>query len=360
MTRLLVYTGRGGAGVTTCAAASALHLARETTTALVSIDPKGSLSSVFDAEVGPEPTPVGPNLTAVEINPQAGQDTYRESFQRIAETVSVAGIDLTDGHVARMLESTHVPFGREVAALEAVASFVGDADYGAVVFDTGLRGRLFRLLRTPGLLGQGVDVASMALETVGDGVDATVEGTTERLTAATDPLRRPLDSALAGSDRSPGVEGGHDAEVDGSGTEAAPEAASGSAGASPVDGADDADRDRELLASRVASVREVLGGAGDRELRFVTTPDRVSAGWTDHLVRNIRTAGVPAGPLVVNEVVEDGSCCARCATRREQQQAALAPLRDRDDLEVRTLPDLRGEVSGDALLERLAARLVES
>ena len=356
MTRLLVYTGRGGAGVTTCAAATAIHLAAETTTALVSIDPKGSLSSVFDAEVGPDPTPVRPNLTAVEINPRAGQDTYRESFERIAATVSVAGIDLTDGHVARLLESTHVPFGREVAALEAVASFVGDADYGAVVFDTGLRGRLFRLLRTPGFLGQGVDVASMAFETVGDGVDATVDATADRLTAATDPLATPLGAALGGSDRSTGGEGG--VETDPPDSESA-QAGAGATEGSPAAQADDAGEDRELLASRVAAVREVLGGAGAREIRFVTTPDRVSAGWTDHLVQNIRNAGIPAGPLVVNEVVEDGSCCPRCATRREQQQAALAPLRERDDLEVRTLPDLRGEVSGDALLERLATRIVQ-
>ena len=56
MTGLLVYTGRGGAGVSTCAAATALHRSRETTTALVSVDPRGSLSDIFDAEVGPEPT----------------------------------------------------------------------------------------------------------------------------------------------------------------------------------------------------------------------------------------------------------------------------------------------------------------
>lgn len=372
MTRLLVYTGKGGAGVSTCAAATAQRLARNgTPTALVSIDRKGTLSDAFGVDVGPEPTAVRPDLTAVEINPQAGQDTYQEIVERIAGVASVGGIDFTDGHVATFIESNHVPFGREVAALEAVASFVGDSDYEAVVFDTGLHGRIVRLLRMPGMVGMGVDIASDGIEIAADGVDAT----TDRLATATgqvlDPLLSPLGAAgAAAGGPADGANVGGDEERPGGASAAGDgDAGNGAVEAGdrvPADGAPDtgdadageAAAERELLESKVATVRSIIGGAGSRELRVVTTPDRVAARWTDHLVTNVRNAGIPAGPLVVNKVVQNGSCCDRCAAIRAEQQATLQDLREREDLGVVELPDLHGDLAGEEMLARLADDLV--
>ena len=59
MTEYVLYGGKGGVGKTTCAAATALKRAREDgPTLVVSTDPAHSLSDVFDAPVGPEPTRV--------------------------------------------------------------------------------------------------------------------------------------------------------------------------------------------------------------------------------------------------------------------------------------------------------------
>ncbi len=351
MTRLLVYTGKGGAGVSTCAASTAKHIGDGgTQTALVSIDRKGTMSDVFGVDIGPEPTAVGPSLTAVEINPQAGQQTYRETFERIAGVASVAGIDFRDGHVADLLESTHVPFGREVAALEAVASFVGDAEYEAVVFDTGLHGRVLRLLRMPGLLGMGLDIASMAIEEVGDRVDATAD----RLVTTSERVVDPLMAPFGPDDWGPGTEGTPDEDGDApTGGDTSGDGADGADGSATAA----AEAERELLESRVATVREILGGAGDRELRVVSTPDRLAARPTDHLVRNLRNAGIPAGPLVVNKVIEDGSCCPRCAAIREAQQRELDDLAGREGLSLRIVPDLHGEVTGEAMLDSIADAL---
>ena len=341
MTRLLVYSGKAGAGASTCAAASAARIASTgTTTALVSIDRTGTLSDAFGVAVGPQPTRVRPDLTAVEINPEAGQETYEQTFERVAGVASVSGIDLRDGHVARLLESTHVPFGREVAALEAVASFVGDSDFDAVVFDTGLHGRFYRLLRMPGMLGIGVDVTSMAIDEVGERVDAA----TDRVWATTNRLVDPLTPPYGPSTPTGDARDEPARPTEGKRGEGQPA---------------DASTDEELLASRVGRVRSVLGGAGARELRVVTTPDRVAGGMTDHLVSNVEDAGIPVGPLVVNKVIEDGTCCARCAAIREEQQDQLDALRDRDDLELVVLPELHGEVAGEELLGRLGALLPE-
>lgn len=322
MVGLFVYTGRAGAGTTTCAAATAHRFAaRGDRTALVSIDPTQSLSAAFGIAVGPEPTDVRPGLTAVEISPEAGQETYEECFEQIAEATSAAGIDLTDGHLDSLVGETRLPFGPHVAALEAVASFVGDAEYDAVVFDTGLHGRVMRLLRRPGLLGIGLDVASMAASEAHERVEATVE-------SALDPLDGRIDRPTGTDARRAG------------GDPERPE-----------------DADVEAIQSRVERVRAVLSGEGRRELRVVTTPDRVASQWTERLLVNVRHAGIPAGPLIVNKVVEDGECCERCRGVRERQQAVVAELRSVADLEVLVLPELSGVATGDERLERLADRL---
>lgn len=313
MAGLLVYTGKAGAGATTCAAATARRWAASgQRTALVSLDPTASLSTTYGTHVGPEPTAVAPGLTAVEISPEAGQETFEDCFEKLASVASVAGIDLDDGHVASLVGDTHLPFGPQVAALEAVASFVGDSSYDTVVFDTGMEGRVLRLLRTPGLLGIGLDVASMAASEAH-----------ERIDTALAPVVDPVTSRLPGAD----AEQPDEADV-------------------------------EAVEARVGRVREVLHGEGRRELRVVTTPDRVASRWTEHLVINLRNAGIPAGPLVVNKVIEDGDCCRRCRTVAARQREVLSDLREWEDLDLVVLPDLAGEAAGEAMLDRLADRLV--
>jgi arsenite-transporting ATPase len=68
--RLLIYTGKGGVGKTTLAAASALAIAKKEKkpTLVVSTDPAHSLSDVFDTYIGPEMKRLGDLLWAEEID----------------------------------------------------------------------------------------------------------------------------------------------------------------------------------------------------------------------------------------------------------------------------------------------------
>jgi arsenite/tail-anchored protein-transporting ATPase len=54
-TRILLFTGKGGAGKTTCAAATALRAAEQGYRTLVlSADPAHSLADALDQRLGPE------------------------------------------------------------------------------------------------------------------------------------------------------------------------------------------------------------------------------------------------------------------------------------------------------------------
>lgn len=67
--RVILYTGKGGVGKTTCAAATALRCAElGYRTVVLSTDSAHSLGDSLDIELGPEPTNIAPNLWAQETD----------------------------------------------------------------------------------------------------------------------------------------------------------------------------------------------------------------------------------------------------------------------------------------------------
>ena len=69
MSRVLLFTGKGGVGKTTIAAATALHVAKQGyKTIVMSTDAAHSLGDSLDCQLGPEPVSISPNLWAQESN----------------------------------------------------------------------------------------------------------------------------------------------------------------------------------------------------------------------------------------------------------------------------------------------------
>ena len=75
--RILLYTGKGGVGKTTVAAATAVRLAEMGyRTVVMSTDLAHSLADSFDLPLGPEPGQIGPNLWAQETDIYYNLRTY--------------------------------------------------------------------------------------------------------------------------------------------------------------------------------------------------------------------------------------------------------------------------------------------
>src|SRR5688572_4684644 len=87
-TRHLFFTGKGGVGKTSLACAVALGLSdRGKRVLLVSTDPASNLDEMLEARLGSAPTPIPgtSNLFAMNIDPEAAAEAYR---QRVMDQLS--------------------------------------------------------------------------------------------------------------------------------------------------------------------------------------------------------------------------------------------------------------------------------
>src|SRR4029079_1361012 len=81
--RVVLFTGKGGVGKTTVAAATAVRSARSGKRTLVmSTDPAHSLGDSFEGEIGSSPTELGANLWAQQID---AQDRLEGSWREIQD-----------------------------------------------------------------------------------------------------------------------------------------------------------------------------------------------------------------------------------------------------------------------------------
>ena len=149
--RFLFFTGKGGVGKTSIASATAIQLAEAgNRVLLVSTDPASNVGQVFGIAIGNNITavPAVPNLSALEIDPQASAQAYRD---RIVNPVR--GI-LPDDVVRGIEEQLSGACTTEIAAFDEFTALLIDSpitdNYDHIIFDTAPTGHTIRLLQLPG------------------------------------------------------------------------------------------------------------------------------------------------------------------------------------------------------------------
>src|SRR5688572_13943095 len=92
--RVLLFTGKGGVGKTSVAAATAAPAADAgLRTLVVSTDPAHSLADAFGAPIGDTPTQLAPLLFAEQIDAQIRlHDHWREIQRYLVELLSWGGV----------------------------------------------------------------------------------------------------------------------------------------------------------------------------------------------------------------------------------------------------------------------------
>ncbi len=149
--RHIFFTGKGGVGKTSVACATAIALAEAgKRVLLVSTDPASNVGQVFGVAIGNRVTAIAavPNLQAIEIDPQAAAQAYRD---RIVGPVRGT---LPEAVVKGIEEQLSGACTTEIAAFDEFTALLTDAaftrDFDHIVFDTAPTGHTIRLLQLPG------------------------------------------------------------------------------------------------------------------------------------------------------------------------------------------------------------------
>ena len=147
----LFFTGKGGVGKTSLACATAIQLADQgKRVLLVSTDPASNVGQVLGVAIGNRKTRIEavPGLTALEIDPQAAAQQYRDRI-----VGPVRGL-LPDAVIKGIEEQLSGACTTEIAAFDEFTGLLTDtallADYDHIVFDTAPTGHTIRLLQLPG------------------------------------------------------------------------------------------------------------------------------------------------------------------------------------------------------------------
>lgn len=142
----MLYTGKGGVGKTSVAAATALRCADlGYRTVVVSTDAAHSLADSFDTLIGNEPVEIAPNLKGQEIDILHQMERYWGTVQEWLTTV------LSWRGVSELIadEASVLPGMDELASLLQIVYLHDSNEYDAVIVDCAPTGETLRLLSLP-------------------------------------------------------------------------------------------------------------------------------------------------------------------------------------------------------------------
>jgi arsenite/tail-anchored protein-transporting ATPase len=301
MPRIILYTGKGGVGKTSVAAATARRCAAQGARTLVlSTDPAHSLAESLQVTVGAEPTEAGGGVWAQQVQ---AQDELEHNWSAVQDWL---GGVLSERGVERIAaeELTVPPGADELFSLLRLKRHAESGNWDAIVVDCAPTGETLRLLSFP-------DAAQWWLDRV--------LGRETALLAAARPLARAfLDLSLP------------DERVMG---------------------------DVQRLVSNLIAMHELLRDVSRVTIRLVMTPDRMVVAEAMRTFTYLNLYGYLCDAVVVNRVFPEdvgeyfGAWRAVQAAQLSEVQAGFAPV------PVLRAPYFEQEVLGTEMLDRLAGAL---
>jgi arsenite/tail-anchored protein-transporting ATPase len=301
--RIILYTGKGGVGKTSVAAATARRCAAAGARTLVlSTDPAHSLAESLQAPVSGEPTDVGDGVWAQQVQ---AQEELERNWSAAQEWL---GGVLTDRGVERIAaeELTVPPGADELFSLLQLKHHAESGEWDAIIVDCAPTGETLRLLSFP-------DAARWWLDRV--------LGRETALLAATRPLARAFFDISLPDER--------------------------------------VMADIQRLVGNLIAMHELLRDAERVTLRLVMTPDRMVVAEAMRTFTYLNLYGYLCDAVVVNRVFPDnvgeyfGAWRAVQAEQLAEVQASFAPV------PVLQAPYFEQEVIGAPMLDRLSGALFD-
>jgi arsenite-transporting ATPase len=300
--RTILYTGKGGVGKTSVAAASARRCARDGLRTLVlSTDPAHSLSEALEADLGAEPSQVSDRLWGQEVQAQEEMERNWSAMQEwLGELLVDQGVDRISAE-----ELTVPPGADELFSLLALKRHHEAGEFDVLVVDCAPTGETLRLLSFP-------DVARWWLDKV-------FPFERQIMAAARPIVRSVLDVPMPGA-----------AVV----------------------------KDVRALVGNLIAMNEILRDRERATIRLVMNPDKMVIGEAMRTFTYLNLYGYLTDAVVVNRVFPDavegtyfGAWRERQREHLERVYSAFAPV------PVLLAPYFEAEVAGPVMLDRLADAL---
>ena len=195
--RVLLFTGKGGVGKTTVAAATAVRAAKAGQRTLVmSTDPAHSLGDSFDLPIGETATELAQNLWAEQIDAQSRLETnWREIQDYFVQLMNWAGVETIQAE-----ELSVIPGLDEIFSLIDVRTHVEAGRYDLLVVDCAPTAETLRLLSLPEIMNWYIERVFPVQRRVVKGVRPLVTKMTtlpiagDRFFASIERLHRNLDA----------------------------------------------------------------------------------------------------------------------------------------------------------------------
>jgi arsenite/tail-anchored protein-transporting ATPase len=176
VTRILLFTGKGGVGKTTTAAATAVRCADAgLRTIVLSTDPAHSLGDAFDVPLGPLASEISPKLHGQQLDAQERmEESWHEIQGWLREVFAWAGVDGLEAE-----ELSVVPGLDEIFALTDIKQCATSGEWDVVVVDCAPTAETIRFLSLPDVLARYME----RLFPVGRRVNKVVSPVLSRLTS---------------------------------------------------------------------------------------------------------------------------------------------------------------------------------
>jgi arsenite/tail-anchored protein-transporting ATPase len=144
--RILLFTGKGGVGKTTVAAATAVRAAAAgKRTLITSTDPAHSLADSFDTPIASRARQIAPNLWAEQIDSQDRLEAnWRDIQEYVISFLNWAGVDAIEAE-----ELSVIPGIDEIFSLTDVKQHADSGAYDLLVVDCAPTAETLRLLSLP-------------------------------------------------------------------------------------------------------------------------------------------------------------------------------------------------------------------
>ena len=299
-TRILLFTGKGGVGKTTCAAATALRAAeRGLRTLVLSSDPAHSLADALDRPLGPEPQEVAPNLFAQEVDLYYSMRKHWGNLRQLMLTVfRWQGVSAIAAE-----ELAAIPGMNEGSVLLWLDEFYHSGQWDLIVVDSAPTGETLTLLTLPQVtqwwLSRAFPFQKAAIKTAGFALRKTTG--------------IPLDRGY---------------------------------------------EEMERMFGRLESIQQVLSDPAVTSIRLVANPEKMVIEEARRAYAYLQLYGYPVDAVVVNRIFPDAAAEGVLARYVEAQRRHLAEIDGSfAPLPILRVPHLGEEVFGLELLRRIGTGL---